>query len=568
MIDFAKLEYSRPDVSALKKELKSQISKLRTAKSYPEAKIVYFDIQKTLVAFETAYSLAYIRNTLNTADPFYESEIAFFNKAVPQLSGVQKKFSQTMLETVYRPDFELEYGGQMFELLEADERFQSLLVVPEQIMEANLETRYSKLVATRVCDFRGERCNLYGLQRHMQSPDREVRRAAFKEWSRLYSECSAELDKIYDKLVSVRSRIAKRLGFENYIESAYIQNHRFDYGPSNVAAFRAQILEQVVPLCVKLRELQAKRIGVDKLRYYDETLMFKCGNPTPSGSAADLVHSASELYRALGSDTFEFFSFLKDGGLFDLETKENKHLGGYCTSLPSYKAPFIFSNFNGTSADVDVLTHECGHAFQYYRASRIQSLECYVSSTSEINEIHSSAMEFFAFPWLGSFFGDRASDAAYYHLCDTLFTLPYIACVDEFQHLVYTEPRPNAARRRELWRELEHKYLPWRDYDGDEFLESGGFWMQKQHIFLFPFYYIDYALAQICTFELCGRMKKNFKSAWKDYLELCSAGGSRGYLELLSLAKLHSPFTEGSVKAAVSNVIPDLLNYHKKHAGL
>ena len=183
--------------------------------------------------------------------------------------------------------------------------------------------------------------------------------------------------------------------------------------------------------------------------------------------------------------------------LFDLETRPGKHLGGYCTSLPEYKAPFIFSNFNGTSADVDVLTHEAGHAFQAYLGERLIPIGVLQGSTSEVCEIHSMSMEFFTYPWMDKFFGDRADEYRYAHLCDALAVIPYMACVDEFQHEVYKNPKMTAKERRGVWRSIEKKYMPWRDYDGNAFLENGGFWMQKQHIFLYPFYYIDYALADL-----------------------------------------------------------------------
>ena len=232
-------------------------------------------------------------------------------------------------------------------------------------------------------------------------------------------------------------------------------------------------------------------------------------------------------------------------------------MGGYCTSLPGYDAPFIFSNFNGTSADVDVLTHEAGHAFECYTAMRCQPLMSYHYSTSEVNEIHSMAMEFFTYPWMELFFGENADKYRRSHLMLALEVIPYMCCVDEFQHHIYAEELDAAGRRR-VWRELERQYMPWRDYDGNTFLEGGGFWMQKQHIFLYPFYYIDYALAQTCVFELYGRMKQDRAAAWQDYLRLCRAGGSRGYMELLKVANLHSPFLPGSVEAAVRCVTESL----------
>ena len=133
-----------------------------------------------------------------------------------------------------------------------------------------------------------------------------------------------------------------------------------------------------------------------------------------------------------------------------------------------------------------------------------------------------------------------------------------MCCVDELQHRVYDNPSMTAMERRAVWRELEREYMPWRDYDGNEFLEGGGFWMQKQHIFLYPFYYIEYALAQICAFQFYLRMLDDQPAAWADYLRLCRAGGSRGYFELLKIGNLENPFAEGTVEKAVSAVAREL----------
>jgi len=247
--------------------------------------------------------------------------------------------------------------------------------------------------------------------------------------------------------------------------------------------------------------------------------------------------------------------------LFDLETRPGKHLGGYCTHLPSYGAPFIFSNFNGTSADVDVLTHEAGHAFQHYISAKNQAIDDNISSTSEVNEIHSMAMEFLTYPYMEKFFGDKADRYRFAHLCSSLAVIPYIVCVDEFQHRMYEDTAITPSGRRRIWRELEKKYMPWRQYDGNKFLEKGGYWMQKQHIFLYPFYYIDYALAQLCAFELYGKAKKDPTGAWEQYMRLCKAGGSRGYFDLLKTAGLRNPLKGENVKKMIVSVKKEIESF-------
>jgi M3 family oligoendopeptidase len=547
-------------MDALKKALKQQFKKFKNAGSYAEARAAFLASKELVAHAETSVVVASIRNTLDTADAFYDGEMKFFNRAFAMLIPLNKKFLKALLGSPFRAQFEEEFGRQLFSLAEMDQKTQSNRVVLDMIRQGNLENAYKKTVAACKTTFRGEKCNFYGLLKHMESPDREERREAYLAWAKLYEDASEKLDHLYDKLIKVRIRIAKKLGLPGgFTELGYLNMHRTDYGPEEVAKFREQVRTVIVPAVAKLREEQAKRLGLDKLKYYDETCIFPDGNADPIGGTDVLVPVAQRMYRDISPETGEFFDFMQEHELFDLETRPGKHIGGYCTYLYDYKAPFIFSNFNGTAADVDVLTHEAGHAFAGYTAMRSQPLTDYMSSTSEINEIHSMTMEHFAYPYMKDFFGaDMAEKATFAHLAGTLSTVPYLVSVDEFQHRVYAKPEMSAAERRAVWHEIERKYLPWRDYDGVRFLDEGGFWMQKQHIFLYPFYYVDYALAQVCAFAFYKRMKDDRAEAWGSYLDLCRAGGSMGYFELLKLAKLPNPFEEGSVENAVGHVIEEL----------
>ncbi len=439
------------------------------------------------------------------------------------------------------------------ELLTEDER-----IVPEMIREGELRQEYSKTAAQASTEFRGEKCNFYGLLKHMESTDRQERKEAYEAWAALYEKISPELDSQYTELVNLRDGMARKMGFPTYTEMAYLCRNRFDYTQEDAARFREEIRRVVTPAVAEIREMQRVRLGVDQFHYYDEHLKFPDGNPLPIGTTAELVDKAQQMYRAMSPETGEFFDFMKEYQLFDLETRPGKHMGGYMTRFPAYKAPFIFSNFNGTDADVDVLTHEAGHAFQGYIGMRGIPVSALSGSTSEINEIHSMSMEHFAYPWMELFFGDKAEQYRTNHLIGAVCTLPYLVSVDEFQHEVYAAPDMDAKERRAVWRRIEKKYMPWRDYDGNAFLEEGGFWMQKQHIFLYPFYYIEYALSQICAFQYYGRMKEDRQAAWNDYLRLCAAGGTKGYFELLETGNLQNPFREGTVEQSVRHVIEEI----------
>ena len=559
METFSKIEYKRPDMGAMKKKLKSLLKQLKKAKSYDEARAAYLASEKESGHLETSYVVASIRNTLDTTDKFYDGEMQFFNRALAQLMPLSKSFTETLLRSPFRAQFEQEFGKQLFTLAEIDQKTQSTKIIPDLIRQGNLENVYKKTTAACKTTFRGEEVNFYGLLKHMESSDREERKEAYLAWAKLYEGISEKLDQQYDKLIKIRIRMAKKLGLPDYTALGYLNMHRADYGPAEVARFREQVRTIIVPAVAKLKQEQATRLGVDKLKYYDESCIFPDGNADPVGGESVLIPITQRMYREISPETGEFFDFLSRHGLFDLETRPGKHLGGYCTYLSDYKAPFIFSNFNGTAADVNVLTHEAGHAFAGYTAMRSQPIAVYLSSTSEVNEIHSMTMEHFAYPFLKDFFGEEHVDKAKYaHLSSALAVIPYLVSVDEFQHRVYEKPSMTAKERRAVWHEIEQIYLPWRDYDGVSFLEEGGFWMQKQHIFLYPFYYVDYALAQVCAFQFYGRMKQDHKDAWESYLALCRAGGSKGYFDLLRLAHLDIPFEDGSVEKAVRHVIDEL----------
>ena len=558
MMDFRQMPYERPDMEAMKVCYEDTIGKLNGAASYEEARQAFFTLQEREKEQGTMMSLCSVRNTIDTTDPYYEAEMKWLREQSAALIPLRKRYQQAMASSPFRADFEGEFGSQMLRLIDAGLKVTDERLMADIVREGEICQQYQKDSAMASTDFRGEKCNFYGLLKHMESTDRQERREAYHAWAKLYEAISPKLDAQYDELVHLRDGMARKLGFSCYTDMAYLSRRRFDYTQEDAANFRRQIREIVTPAVAEIREKQRARLGVDKLRYYDEALLFPEGNADPIGDMETLVSKAQKMYREMSPETGEFFDFMVKYHLFDLETRPGKRMGGYMTRFAAYQAPFIFSNFNGTSADVDVLTHEAGHAFQGYLAMRSIPVSMLSGSTAEINEIHSMTMEHFAYPWMGSFFGENSEKYLTAHLIGAISVLPYMACVDEYQHRVYEKPDMTALERRHVWREIERAYMPWRDYDGESFLEEGGFWMQKQHIFLYPFYYIDYALAQMCAFQYYGRMKENRDAAWQDYLRLCRAGGTKGYFELLEVGGLLNPFRDGTVEKSVGHVIEEL----------
>lgn len=558
MEKFRDIQYQRPDFGKASGTLKALVSAMKKAESFEKAKEVFLSFNSAYEELATMVTVVHIRHDVNTKDEFYDAEKKYLDKKTVMLAPLMKKFNSALLSSPFAEDFRREYGEQFMKKLEAENKLQSSRILGDLIKETKLVDEYSKAVAACKAEIKGEKCNLYGLLKHMQSTDESERREAFELWAGFYESVAPKLDEIYSKLTALRFRMAKKLGFDDVFDYIYLTRGHYDYGPKEVESFRNAVRDYVVPACAKLFEEKRVKLGLEKLRYFDESLNDPNGNAVPHGTPDELVAAAKAMYSELSPETGEFFDFMTRYELFDLVTNPSKRLGGYCTGLLKYKAPFIFSNFNGTSADVDVLTHEAGHAFELFVSSKHQSILQRCSSTSDINEIHSMTMEHFAYPYMDKFFGDEAAEYRKNHLADALCTIPYLVAVDEFQHRVYEKPGMTAEERYAAWHKIETIYLPWRNYDGNAFLEKGGFWMQKQHIFMYPFYYVEYALSQVCAFQYYERMRTDRAAAWNDYLTLCKAGGSVSYLELLEVGKLKKPFDAEVIKGVVASVMSAL----------
>lgn len=549
---FSNLEYVRPDFDAAEAKAKELTERVKAAKSYADVKAVILESDEYMSELYTMTTIAHIRNTLNTTDEFYEKEIEFIHQRSPEAEGSFIALTKAIVDCPFTAEIDADLGKEYLvasrrELAQYDDA-----LVPFMQEESRLETEYQKLMATAEIEFDGKKLNLYGIQKYFENPDREVRKAAFKKYSEFYESNEEKMEEIFDKLIKVRTKMGQALGYKTFTPLGYLQQGRSDYGQEEVAYFREQVRRELVPLCEKLYEAQAKRIGVDHIMAYDEKFVFPDGNAEPIGDEKYMVAEAQKMYHDLSPETGEFIDFMIEHELMDLENKPNKANTGYMTDLTKYRAPFVFSCFNHTIFDMQVLSHELGHAFAGYRAMRHQPVMAYYSESTDIAEIHSMSMEQFCYPYAERFFGDAADKYRFAHLQEALTFVPFGVAVDEFQHIVYENPDLTPKERTMEWHKLEEKYMPWRKYENDPFMERGGYWYHKIHIFLYPFYYINYTLTTMGAMEFKKRYAENKEEAFKDYLTLCDIGGSLSYLESLKAAHLHVPFEEGSVANAIS----------------
>ncbi|RYL89759.1 M3 family oligoendopeptidase [Sporolactobacillus sp. THM7-4] len=552
MTTFEHYKYDRPVVDVYDKEFAAAFSEFQTAKTVDEAEKAADKVNKLRKHFDTMFNLVEIRHTVNTNDPFYKDENDFMDEMMPVFEGKTTEFYQLLLSSPFRDDLEKKWGHQLFALAEAQLKSFSKEIIPLMQQENKWSSQYTKLVAAAKIPFEGEERTLAQLGPFAVSSDRAMRKAASEARFGYFADNEDEFDDIYDHLVKIRTDMAHKLGFDNYADLSYYRLGRIGYDKAMVRDYREQIRKYVVPVASRLYERQRRRIGVEKLYYYDEPFNFTTGNARPKGDSKWILENGEKMYRELSPETDQFFRFMIDHHLMDLIATKGKAGGGYCTYIFDYESPFIFSNFNGTESDIDVLTHEAGHAFQVYLTS--SAIPEYRWPTYEGAEIHSMSMEFFTWPWMKLFFKEDTEKRKFSHLSGALLFLPYGVAVDEFQHVVYENPELTPAERKQAWKAIEKKYLPHRNYGGFDYLERGGFWQRQGHIYESPFYYIDYTLAQVCAFEFWMKSQKDFSSAWNDYLNLCRQGGSQSFLDLVKTAKLVSPFEKGCVETVVQAV--------------
>jgi M3 family oligoendopeptidase len=550
---FSEFVYEKPNMAEFQVKFNVVLEKLNTAESFEIQDAAMEEIISLRVEVESMSQIVSIRHTLDTTDKFYEEEQNYFDEVMPIYQGLISNFYASIIKSKFRKELEKKHGKQLFAIAELTIKTFSPEIIEDLQEENRLASEYTKLVASAKIMFEGEERNLAQMTPFAQSTDRTIRKRANEAKYEFYSNNGDALDEIYDKLVKVRTTIAKKLGYKNFVGLGYARMLRTDYNEEMVANYRKQVKESLVPVASKLRERQKQRLGLDELKYYDEKFAFKTGNAKPKGNPQWIENNAKKMYSELSPETNEFFNFMIENELLDLDSKKGKAVGGYCTYINKYKSPFIFSNFNGTSGDVDVLTHEAGHAFQVY-SSRKYEIPEYNFPTYEACEIHSMSMEFLTWPWMDLFFEEEVDKYKFSHLSESLLFIPYGVSVDEFQHFVYNNPEATPLERKHAWRDIEKKYLPHRKYEDNDFLEEGGFWQQQIHIYGMPFYYIDYTLAQVCAFQFWSKTRENSDLAWADYLRLCQAGGSESFLQLVKLANLTSPFENGCIEGVIDTI--------------
>ncbi len=556
------MPYERPDLDAVIREITGYTEELKNADSYEAAREVFIKKDNMERHVMSVATIASVRHSIDTRIEFYKDEDKFWNQAMPQLEEYMQQWTLALMESPFRPDFEKEFGKIIFTNAEIELKTFSPEIIPEMQEENDLVQEYDNLIASAQIPFKGGVYTLSQMTPFKNSADDEERLAAWKAEGQWYKDNQGDLDRIYDRLTHLRDTMGRKLGYDGYTQLGYYRMERNCYTKEDVEKFREAVRTYLVPVADSIFKKQAERLGKTyPMSFSDNALEFRSGNPKPQGTADDILAAGKKFYDELSPETSEFFNAMLDMEMMDVLSTEGKQGGGYCTEIPDYNMPFIFANFNGTQGDVEVVTHEAGHAFEAYM--NIDRVPCSVVWPSlEACEVHSMSMEFFAWPWAEDFFGKDAQKYLYSHLASALKFIPYGTMVDHFQHVVYEKPEMTPAQRHAVWKELLGVYMPWMKLDGDiPFYSEGEGWQRQSHIYGSPFYYIDYCLAQTVSLEFWAMIQEDQKNAWKHYMDYTRQGGTATFTELLANAGLVSPFDGECLKKVCDTASKWLENF-------
>jgi M3 family oligoendopeptidase len=551
-VDFADIKVETPTLEQVEAEyqaINTALARANTKAEREQALQQWDDLRRRLDSWSALTSLHFSQDTRNET---YKQAQEYCDELQPKLTALAIEMKQKLLGSENRAEIEEILGKHAFSLWEADVTTFEPVIEADLVKESKLVNQYIELLASAAIEFAGETVNLSGINKYTEDSDRDIRYKAEKARWHFFSQHQNQLDQIYDELVKLRHQMARKLDYENYIGLGYKRMQRIDYTEADVKRYRDEVVKEVVPLATKIIAQKAKKLNLDQIYFWDESVFDLQGNPKPHGDRDWMLGQAQQMFDAMHQELGNFFRMMVAANLLDLKTRPGKAGGGFCTSFPSYDVPYIFANFNGTKGDVEVFTHEMGHAFQAWQSRNLPLLD-YLWPTLESCEIHSMSLEFLTWSQMDKFFNHDADRFREIHLAESILFLPYGCAVDHFQHLVYNNPEATPQERNKLWQDLETRYLPWRQYGDLEYPAQGSLWQAKQHIYCSPFYYIDYTLALCCAMQFWVKAESDYEQTLSEYIALCQHGGKAPFQELVRSANLVSPFQPGCLAKVVQS---------------
>ncbi|NQT57829.1 MAG: M3 family oligoendopeptidase [Bacteroidetes bacterium] len=565
---FAEISYQRINFDQLTTSWRKSLQHFQVSENIEEQVEVIQAINALRNKFQSSAVYVEIRNTMDTGDEFYAVEQDYFDNLQPHFEQLMLEFYAALVESVFAEELEHRYGSQFMRIAGLKSKTMHKKLTDLLTEENKLSSSYTRIVAaakiknpeyTGVDKDQPEYLTLSEVSRKSNSADRLERARYTALRANFYHSIQEKLDTLFDRLVHTRNTISQIMNCKSFTEMGYSRMLRTSYTPEMVSNFRQQVQKYIVPLVSQIRKKQREIMNLPAVMIYDEDIPFDARPISAGGDGPWLIKTFAEIFSNLSPETGKFYEEMQRRVCYDIDIRPGKIVGAYSNYIPDEKFPFVFLTYNQTARSVRTFAHECGHAFQSYVCRDKPVLE-HVQPTSDIAEIHSMSMEFFIWPFADIIFGDAAETYRQNHLVQALTFIPYGTAVDEFQHRIYDNPDMTPQQRRELWKSLEAVYLPDRNYGDLAAFTEGGFWHQQTHIFKWPFYYIDYVLAQVCALQMLEKINQDQASAWKSYTALCEAGGTCTFFEALDFAGLVNPF-EPHTLDQTAHIVKSLLGF-------
>ncbi len=486
---------------------------------------------------EEAYALAMIAYTADTSDSRRESAyLRWATEIAPKLHEVHVRLGRRLLPL----EADLPDLAVLLRETKTDVAIFREENLPRMAALEEMEAAYDKITGGLTVEWDGEVKTIPALQPYLLEQDRSVRERAFRMGAGAYLEHREELAALFDRMVQFRHALGREAGFDNYRDYAFTAKYRFDYTPADCLRFHNSVERAVLPAIGRLHEDRRRRLGVDTLRPWDlQVRPTRTSRLVPFETADEFLSGAQRIFDSLDRELGGHFAQMVDEQLLDLESRPGKAPGGYCTRLPFRGKPFIFMNAVGVHDDVSTLIHEAGHAFHAFATADIPYL-WQRSTGHEAAELASMTMELLAAPFLaaptGFYSPADAADAQIEHLEDLLLGLPHIACVDAFQHWIYTDGIDALPEQRDAkWLQIRARFEPDVDYSRLE-SERIARWYRQSHIHTAPFYYIEYGLAQLAALQVWRHSLRDPAGALTRYKEALAIGGTRSLPEIYRAA--------------------------------
>lgn len=504
-------------------------------------------------------SMLYVDMTCDTEnEEVKQAYLDFVEQVQPELAKVGDLLNRKLAESPYADELDsVEYN-----VLLRDTRMGIALFREENIALGTeltkLGQRYNEICGAMTVQFDGEERTMQQMGKYLQVNDREVRESAYRAVGERRFQDAEEIDELYDEMIALRHQVAKNAGYENFRDYTFDSKRRFDYTPADCGAFQTAIEKICVPL---MREIDGERrdsLGLKALRMWDMGHDVRGRNPLqPFTEVEEMVAGTSRMFHRLSPELGEFFDTLRDGTSLDLDSRKGKAPGGYQLQRDHSRKPFIFMNATGLQRDLETMVHEAGHAFHSIYADEIPLVD-YRSAPIEFCEVAAMSMELLTHDFLDEFYSsDDANRAVREHLEGIVSILAWIATIDAFQHWIYTNPGHSKEERHQQWLDLGDRFGSNLDWTGFEEWRKVG-WQRQLHLFSYPFYYIEYGIAQLGALQLWLQYQKNPQTALDNYAKSMRLGGSRPLPELFEAGEMSFDLGNSTVQGLIDAVRAEL----------